>query len=155
MSTSVEELSERMKTAMESIRSGETNGVLENNVDMDTRGRQVVYKDPPDREPGTINALWGDKPVPTDALNYLGTYGTGTIDAARDTREGVLERAFSGLSEARSVAKKEIAAYLEHGASGQYESRSTLLGKEKTAASSHVVDEGSLSDRVLSVTGYR
>jgi hypothetical protein len=150
MST-VDELSERMKVAMESIRSGETNGVLENNADMGTKGRMNVYKDPPDRAPGTLDARWGDDPIPTTTLNYRGTYGTGTEREARDDRQGVLERIFSGMGPARDVARREIAQIF----TGPYESRSTLLDKEKTAAAVHVPEEHTLTERVRSLTGER
>lgn len=148
---SVEELSQRMKTAMESIRSGDTNGKVPDNLDMGTVGLLNVYPPPPDREPKTLNAQWGDTPIPRP-LNWTGDYGTGTIEKARDTRRGVLERVFDGMSEARRAAQAEINANFNHGASGEYEARSALLAKEKTAAA-HVHDEGSLTDRVRAVVG--
>lgn len=147
---SMEQLNENMKTAMESIRAGETNGVLENNADMDTKGRMMVYKDPPNRAPHTIDAKWGDAPIP-NTLNHRGDYGTGTEEVAHDVRQGVLERAFSGMGPARDVARKEISQIL----AGPYESRSTLLGKEKNAAAEHVLEEPTLTERVRALTGER
>jgi|HubBroStandDraft_1064217.scaffolds.fasta_scaffold85558_3 hypothetical protein len=145
----VEELGQRMKTAMESIRSGDTNGKIPDNLDMGTVGLMNVYPPPPDREPGTLNAQWGDTPIPRP-LNWMGDYGTGTIEKARDTHRGVLDRVFDGMSEARRAAQSEINANFAHGSSGQYEARAALLEKEKTAAH-HVYDEGSLTDRVRAV----
>lgn len=148
---SEEELSARFKVAAESIRAGDTNGKIPDNLDMGTVGMMNVYKNPPDRAPGTIDAKWGDTP-PARPLNYMGDYGEGAMEMAHDTRHGVLDRVFSGTSEARRAAQAEIAANFAHGSSGEYEARAALLSKEKTAAT-HVPDDGSFTERVRSIVG--
>lgn len=148
---SEEELSARFKVAAESIRSGENNGALPDNVNMGVTGVMNVYENPEGREPGTLNAKWGDKPIERP-LNHVGDYGEGVMEMAHDTRHGVLDRVFSGTSEARRAARAEIAANFVHGANGEYEARTALLSKEKTA-SANVFDEGSLSDRIRSLVG--
>lgn len=130
------------------------NGELPDNQDMDDTGLMNVYPAPEGRSPGTIDAKWGDKPAPRP-LGYVGNYGKGAFDTAKDVRHGVLSRVFSGMEQAKDNTRKTMSELLEHAASGEHESHSAAMTQEKTSAARHLPEDESLTDRVMAVCGRR
>lgn len=71
---------------------------------------------------------------------------SGVVDAANDTRFGVIERAFLGLDEAASVEQALLRRNLGHFSEAGGHSPLVLMGRK---------EEPTLLDHVLRVTGRR
>ena len=124
------------------------------NEDSTDKGKNTVYPDPPGRASGTIDALWGDAPPPRPH-GWVGNYGTGVMEQAKDVRHGVLGRIFSGMAESKANAKAVVSQLLDHAARDEFEAHSANLTKEKTSSARHLAADETLTDKVLGAFGRR
>lgn len=114
-------------------------GELENNREDSTVGVMNVHENPEGREPGTLDAHWGDNP-PEEV-----EHGSGVLREAAEDRTKMLERVFDGMPQASEVAKDQIS---DSFAARDYSSHSALLQKKAS-----VLEEPSLFNRVRRLTG--
>lgn len=121
-------------------------GGLETNEDETTKGKANVYPPPPGREPGTLSARWGD------AAGHTVVNSTAAVEAAREGREGMVERLFNSPSTSGPAEQELIRTLFNRDTvEDAVKPHSAMLrhGRTKTAS-----DE-TLTDRVLRVVGHR
>lgn len=127
---------------------------LEDNEDDSTVGTLSVYEDPKERESGTIDAHWGDTDISEGKKLPSAQHHSTAVDKLHaDTREGVLDRSFSGKAQADQVHQALINENFAHAASGDYSTHSTHLKKKSVEKVSHVRTP-TLLERVKGLTGY-
>lgn len=100
-----------------------------------TNSNQALMPD--DRDPGTIDAEWGENPTsssdreePNDPVSYS--------DAAREgfiqSRENMLSELFNSKPAASKAEREFIGQQLQHGKEGDYETAAPLLEKDASLA---------------------
>ena len=132
--------------------SKEGAGEIENNEDQTTSGENNTYSDAPDKT-SVGDPKWSDTgpPATEPATNTL------SKQLHRDTREGVLNRSFSGFGQASRAAQSDIKANFDLDGSGGlatpgYEAHSAML--ERRVKVAHPRSE-TLREQVERVAGRR
>jgi len=78
------------------------------------------YPDPPDREAGTVEALWGEEP--SKKSNNAQFHSNAVWDAFRRGREEFLKRDFANYEPSAAAAVRELSQNFDHFKSGDHES---------------------------------
>lgn len=121
-----------------------------NNEDETQKGVQNVYGPPAGREPGTLDAKWGDKPK-DGPDGYPVNHSTGVRREARDGREGLLERLFDSLKATAPAEQAQMKAHYDHAGEGHPHSPVLQRGHSEKVARA----EETLTDTVRRVVGRR
>jgi hypothetical protein len=97
---------------------------VETNEEASTVGTQQLYPDPKGRESGTLDAPWGEASRQEKGRQNPFHNSSGVWDEHKQTRFGVLDKAFSGFDAAAAVAKGIIG---QHFTTKDYETHTALL----------------------------
>ena len=119
---------------------------LDTNEDKPTLSQNNVYKDPPGRSPGTLDARWGDKPGPAIV------HGTAAVDAAEDGRGGMIDRLFDS-PKTTAPAEQELVRTIFNAETVNegHPPHSPMLRRGKVK----IAEDESLAEQVQRVTGLR
>jgi hypothetical protein len=141
---------EALKQAMLDKAAALPGGIVPEANETETqKGIVNLYKNPPGRAPGTLDALWGDRPAEGND-GYPDVYSTAVQREAQDGREHALERLFDSMGPSAKAEQKLMGQVLENASKGAPHSPVLQHGRlhPKTAS-----DE-TLLDKVLRVVGY-
>lgn len=94
---------EQLKQAMLRVKSAES---LRTNEDAPTTGENNVYPDLVGREHSELDLTWGEKKNHEERH-----FGSGVLEASKESREKMLDRLFSHEAHSRPLARKTAAAH--------------------------------------------
>ena len=109
--------------ALEELLFGKTAEAAETNENSPLLKALEVHVNPPDRQPGTLNAKWGDHP-PEPVL-----HSTGVKREAQADRPDMLKRLFATMEGSSSAEKKLMAERFQEMGSKAVTSHSPMLQK--------------------------
>lgn len=104
----------------------------DNNEDETLQGVNPNQLFDTERERGDIDAPWGEANTKGKGPGAVETYSDAAYEQLIESRQRMLHDFFGSMDPASEVAQATIGEQLEHGSSGDYESRAPLLERRAT-----------------------